>query len=118
MANGEDIIPFAKEMLRQRPSQGMLKIYILGSTLAMLGMVGGLVEKVFLPFLEDQSVEDEGVEELFFEKNRREKQWLISHATFVHTEAEDMLGTVLSEAKAKHLGTVVRRDSVNRIHAC
>uniref|UniRef100_A0A671UG19 Uncharacterized protein n=1 Tax=Sparus aurata TaxID=8175 RepID=A0A671UG19_SPAAU len=28
-----EIIPFAKEMLNQRPSRGMLKIYMLGSTL-------------------------------------------------------------------------------------
>lgn len=85
----------------------MLKIYMLGSTLAMLGMVGGLVEKIFLPFLGEQSVEDERVE----------KQVLISHVTLLHTEAEDMLGTLLSEDKAKHLGTDRRRGSANRLHA-
>uniref|UniRef100_A0A3Q2PIF1 G0/G1 switch 2 n=1 Tax=Fundulus heteroclitus TaxID=8078 RepID=A0A3Q2PIF1_FUNHE len=37
-----DIIPFAKDMLRQRPTRSMLKIYMLGSTLAVLGMVGGM----------------------------------------------------------------------------
>ncbi|MEQ2159456.1 hypothetical protein GOODEAATRI_023053, partial [Goodea atripinnis] len=34
MENLSDIIPFAKEMLRQRPTRSMLKIYMLGSTLA------------------------------------------------------------------------------------
>uniref|UniRef100_A0A8D3BYI5 Uncharacterized protein n=1 Tax=Scophthalmus maximus TaxID=52904 RepID=A0A8D3BYI5_SCOMX len=35
-----EIIPFAKEVLNQRPKWGMVKIYTLGSTLAMLGVFG------------------------------------------------------------------------------
>uniref|UniRef100_A0A3Q3R5V2 Uncharacterized protein n=1 Tax=Monopterus albus TaxID=43700 RepID=A0A3Q3R5V2_MONAL len=31
-----EIIPFAKEMLNQRPNRNMLKIYMLGSTLLEL----------------------------------------------------------------------------------
>uniref|UniRef100_A0A3Q4BCC7 Uncharacterized protein n=1 Tax=Mola mola TaxID=94237 RepID=A0A3Q4BCC7_MOLML len=36
------IISFVKRILSQWPSKGTLKIYALGSTLAMLGVVGGL----------------------------------------------------------------------------
>uniref|UniRef100_A0A3B5KQB8 G0/G1 switch 2 n=1 Tax=Takifugu rubripes TaxID=31033 RepID=A0A3B5KQB8_TAKRU len=37
-----EMIPFAKEMLNQRPSRHMLKIYMLGSSLALLGLLGAL----------------------------------------------------------------------------
>ncbi|XP_072222961.1 G0/G1 switch protein 2 [Leuresthes tenuis] len=116
MENSGDIIPFVKEMLKQRPSRSMLKIYILGSTLAMLGMVGGLVEMVFLPFSDNHIVEDEQAE-IFMEEKKERKQVLNAHSTLVNIYAEDMLDTVLSEAKAKHLGTAVQRSSANRLHA-
>uniref|UniRef100_A0A672YPJ2 G0/G1 switch 2 n=1 Tax=Sphaeramia orbicularis TaxID=375764 RepID=A0A672YPJ2_9TELE len=48
-----EIIPFAKEILNQKPSRGMLKIYMFGTTLAMLGLVGGLMETVCQQFAED-----------------------------------------------------------------
>lgn len=53
-----EIIPFAKEMLNQRPSKGMLKIYVLGSSLTMLAVVGGLVEMLLLPSGEQETAED------------------------------------------------------------
>nr|ACI67827.1 lymphocyte G0/G1 switch protein 2 [Salmo salar] len=36
METMNEIIPFAKEILSQRPSRGMMKVYLLGSTLACL----------------------------------------------------------------------------------
>ncbi|XP_041860360.1 G0/G1 switch protein 2 isoform X2 [Melanotaenia boesemani] len=116
MENSDNIILFAKEMLRQGPSRSMLKIYMLGSTLAMLGMVGGLVEMVFLPFMDSHVTEEEQAK-FFLEKKKERKQVLKLQSTLVHTEAEAMLGVVLSEAKAKHLGTAVQRSSANRLHA-
>ncbi|XP_061590667.1 G0/G1 switch protein 2 [Cololabis saira] len=116
MLNSE-VFVFAKEMLEQKPSRGMLKIYVLGSTLAMLGMIGGLVENVFLPVLEDPSLESKMMEELFMKKRKGEKQVLKPCSALVLTEEEDMLGTVLSESKAKHLATAGRRGSSNRLYA-
>uniref|UniRef100_A0A8C8A382 Uncharacterized protein n=1 Tax=Oryzias sinensis TaxID=183150 RepID=A0A8C8A382_9TELE len=34
MDSMQELIPFAKEMLRQKPGRGLLKIYLLGSVLA------------------------------------------------------------------------------------
>jgi len=51
------------------------------------------------------------------EEKKERKQVLKSHSTLVNIDAEDMLDTILSEAKAKHLGTAVQRSSANRLHA-
>ncbi|XP_031146403.1 G0/G1 switch protein 2 [Sander lucioperca] len=105
-----EIIPFAKEMLNQRPGRSMLKIYMLGSTLAMLGVVGGLVETVLLPFVQEQETvdEDTSAEQIGEMMMKKEK-----HTTLVHPESVDVLETV--EIKAKH-ATVWQRNS-NRLHA-
>ncbi|GLD50470.1 G0/G1 switch protein 2-like protein [Lates japonicus] len=103
-------------MLNQRPNRGMLKIYMLGSTLAMLGLVGGLVETIFLPFVEQETIEDTPVE-LMMEKKKEKKQVLKSHTTLVCPEVVDVLETVVIENKAKHLVTAGQRSSANRLHA-
>ncbi|XP_045911149.1 G0/G1 switch protein 2 [Micropterus dolomieu] len=107
-----EIIPFAKEMLNQRPSRGMLKIYMLGSTLAMLGVVGGLVETILMPFIQQDAVEDTP-EGLIMEK----KQVLKSHTTLADPEVVEVQETVVIEAKTKHLVTARRRSSANRLFA-
>ncbi|KAM9856284.1 G0/G1 switch protein 2 [Aulostomus maculatus] len=107
----DQIIPFTKEMLNQRPGRGMLKIYMLGSTLAMLGVVGGLLETVFLPFAEYESAEDRPVELLMGDK----KQVLKMHTTL--DDVVEELETAGIEIKAKHLMTARRRSSTIRLHA-
>lgn len=102
-----EIIPFAKEMLTQRPSLSMLKLYMLGSTLVVLGVVGGLVETVLLPFGEQETVED-APGELIMEKNEKEKPDM----TVVSPEEDDVYETELMEAKAKHLVMGRRRSSI------
>ncbi|XP_032377121.1 G0/G1 switch protein 2 [Etheostoma spectabile] len=105
-----EIIPFAKEMLNQRPGRGMLKIYMIGSTLAMLGVVGGLVETVLQPFVQEQeTVEDSSAERIGEVMTKKEK-----HTTLVDPEDVDVLEMV--ETKAKHPGTACRRNSY-RLHA-
>ncbi|KAK5895154.1 hypothetical protein CesoFtcFv8_011772 [Champsocephalus esox] len=103
-----EIIPFAKEMLTQRPSLSMLKLYMLGSTLVVLGVVGGLVETVLLPFGEQETVED-APGELIMEKNETEKK---PYMTVVSPEEDDVYETELMEAKAKHLVMGRRRSSI------
>ncbi|XP_029362880.1 G0/G1 switch protein 2 [Echeneis naucrates] len=109
-----EIIPFAKEMLSQRPNRSLVKIYMLGSTLAMLGMIGGMVETILLPFSEP--FEDAPVEAIM-EKRKKKKLVVKSHTTLVHPEVNDAMETVVMEAKAKHLVTAGRRNSANRLHA-
>uniref|UniRef100_A0A671W3V3 G0/G1 switch 2 n=1 Tax=Sparus aurata TaxID=8175 RepID=A0A671W3V3_SPAAU len=48
MENMQELIPFAKEMLSQRPSRGLLKVYLVGSVFAVLGTVIGLVSLCFV----------------------------------------------------------------------
>lgn len=50
MENIEELVPFVREMLSQKPSRGLLKVYLVGSVLALLGTVIGLVETVCQPF--------------------------------------------------------------------
>uniref|UniRef100_A0A667YEW1 G0/G1 switch 2 n=1 Tax=Myripristis murdjan TaxID=586833 RepID=A0A667YEW1_9TELE len=76
-----EIIPFAKEMLNQRPSRGMVKIYMLGTTLALFGVVGGLVETVCLPFV-DQETGDCEVELIM--KEKKEKKQMRNTANRLH----------------------------------
>uniref|UniRef100_A0A3Q3WD24 G0/G1 switch 2 n=1 Tax=Mola mola TaxID=94237 RepID=A0A3Q3WD24_MOLML len=50
MGNMEEVISFTKEMLRQKPSRGLLKVYVVGSVFALLGTVIGIVETMCHPF--------------------------------------------------------------------
>lgn len=50
MENLEELVPFVREMLGQKPSRGLLKVYLVGSVVALLGTVLGLVETVCHPF--------------------------------------------------------------------
>ncbi|XP_025967534.2 G0/G1 switch protein 2 [Dromaius novaehollandiae] len=58
-----ELIPFAKEMLSQKPNRKMVKLYMLGSVLAFFGVVIGLVETVCSPFTSEERLEEEEEEE-------------------------------------------------------
>lgn len=97
-----EMIPFAKEMLNQRPSRHMLKIYMLGSSLALLGLVGGLVETLLLPFVERQMVAEP-----------RQQRWNLDWA---HPAALDMPKPLVIKVASTHL-PAGQRSSANRLHA-
>ncbi|XP_054149973.1 G0/G1 switch protein 2 [Melozone crissalis] len=59
METMHELIPFAKEMLSQKPNRKMVKLYMLGSVLAFFGVVIGLVETVCSPFSSQPGPEDE-----------------------------------------------------------
>lgn len=54
-----ELIPFAREMLSQKPNRKMVKLYMLGSVLAFFGVVIGLVETVCSPFTSEGRLEEE-----------------------------------------------------------
>lgn len=54
-----ELIPFAKEMLSQKPNRKMVKLYMLGSVLAFFGVVIGLVETVCSPFTSHGMLDEE-----------------------------------------------------------
>lgn len=45
-----EFIHFAKDMLSQKPSRHLLKVYLVGSVFAVLGTVIGLIEMASQPF--------------------------------------------------------------------
>lgn len=108
MENIGEIIPFAKEMLNRRPSREMLKIYMLGSTVAVLGAIGGLVETVLLPFAEQENVEDAPAE---LDMEKEKKQVLRSSTTSAQPEVVDVLNTLMIEAEDEHLVAAEQRSS-------
>ncbi|NWI74959.1 G0S2 protein, partial [Dryoscopus gambensis] len=59
METVHELIPFAKEMLSQKPNRKMVKLYMLGSVLAFFGVVIGLVETVCSPFSSEGRTEEE-----------------------------------------------------------
>ncbi|KFP77066.1 G0/G1 switch protein 2, partial [Apaloderma vittatum] len=63
METMHELIPFAREMLSQKPNRKMVKLYMLGSALAFFGVVIGLVETVCSPFISDGRLEEEEEEE-------------------------------------------------------
>ncbi|XP_038235831.1 G0/G1 switch protein 2 [Dermochelys coriacea] len=63
MGTMQELIPFAKEMLSQKPNRKMVKIYMLGSLLAFFGVVISLVETVCSPFTSEEQLQEEEEEE-------------------------------------------------------
>ncbi|KFQ49446.1 G0/G1 switch protein 2 [Pelecanus crispus] len=59
METMHELIPFAREMLSQKPNRKMVKLYMLGSVLAFFGVVIGLVETVCSPFTSERRLEEE-----------------------------------------------------------
>nr|XP_034978558.1 G0/G1 switch protein 2 [Zootoca vivipara] len=59
METMQELIPFAKEMLSQKPNGKMVKLYMLGSVLTFFGVVIGLVETVCSPFACEERQEEE-----------------------------------------------------------
>ncbi|KAL0149789.1 hypothetical protein M9458_054837 [Cirrhinus mrigala] len=53
METARELVSFIREMLSQKPSRGLLKVYLVGSILAVLGSVLGLLELVLQPFTAD-----------------------------------------------------------------
>lgn len=106
-----ELLPFAKEMFNQRPSRHMLKIYLIGTTVAVLGVIGGLVESICAQFTQ-AGLADDIPAELCLEKKQKKIEMEEKSVTALKTvDVADVEDTVLD--KATHL----RRSSANRLHA-
>ncbi|XP_067253085.1 G0/G1 switch protein 2-like [Chanodichthys erythropterus] len=53
METVRELVPFIREMFSQKPSRGMLKVYLVGSVLAVLGSVLWLLDLIFHTFTSD-----------------------------------------------------------------
>ncbi|XP_008580479.1 PREDICTED: G0/G1 switch protein 2 [Galeopterus variegatus] len=59
METVQELIPLAREMVAQRPTGKLVKLYVLGSVLVLFGVVLGLVETVCSPFTAASRLRDE-----------------------------------------------------------
>ncbi|NP_001290144.1 G0/G1 switch protein 2 isoform X1 [Meleagris gallopavo] len=100
METMHELIPFAKEMLSQKPNRKMVKLYVLGSVLAFFGVVIGLVEAVCSPFTSEERIEEE-----------EEKRPTPSREPALPRKQEDL---VLEQSKKS---SAVQRGMVTRQHA-
>nr|XP_020504071.1 G0/G1 switch protein 2-like [Labrus bergylta] len=87
MDNLQELIPFAKEMLSQKPSRGLLKVYLVGSVFAVLGTAIGLVETVCHPFCSDEPLDAEML--LMLAKERRTVEADVQHKVEGKKEEEE-----------------------------
>lgn len=105
-----EMIPFAKEMLNQRPSRHMLKIYMLGSSLALLGLLGALVEALLLPFVEQRFVTEPPAESGREQQQRWKPEWAHPAVMDVHYDMHARKVAVTHRPAG-------RGGSANRLHA-
>lgn len=127
MENTQELIPFVKEMLRQKPSRNLLKVYLLGSVLAVLGTAVALLETVCHPFSSGEPMDAEML--LILAKQQRdaeaETQFSLGGQVEGEEEEEDKKEEVriqesqtetqnLKPSKTHGLG---QRSTANRLHA-
>ncbi|XP_060897858.1 G0/G1 switch protein 2-like [Labrus mixtus] len=122
MDNLQELIPFAKEMLSQKPNRGLLKVYLVGSVIAVLGTVICLVETVCHPFCSDEPLDAEML--LMLAKERRTVEADVQHKVEGKDEEEEEEekkeqawengATTLTFSKTHK---VSQRSISNRLHA-
>ncbi|XP_027551169.1 G0/G1 switch protein 2 [Neopelma chrysocephalum] len=103
METMHELIPFAKEMLSQKPNRKMVKLYMLGSVLAFFGVVIGLVETVCSPFSSEGRLEEE--------EEEKKKKPAATREPKLPQKQEDL---ILDKSKAPG---AVQRALVTRQHA-
>ncbi|XP_023054104.1 G0/G1 switch protein 2 [Piliocolobus tephrosceles] len=59
METVQELIPLAREMMAQKRKGKMVKLYVLGSVLALFGVVLGLMETVCSPFTAASRLRDQ-----------------------------------------------------------
>ncbi|GAA6225594.1 G0/G1 switch protein 2 [Lates japonicus] len=122
MENIQEFIPFAKEMLSQKPRRGLLKVYLVGSILAVLGTVIGLAETVCHPFSSGEPLDAEMV--LMLAREQRTVEAETQHNVGGQEEEEEEEKELAHEngvtAQSKTLSktlTPSQRSMANRLHA-
>lgn len=105
-----EIIPFAKEIMSQKPSRGMVKVYAVGTVLAFFGLVIGLVETVCHIFTTERPIDDEELARLRAREHRLQLEVELSQLSETPATAE-------ARVVSKQRVTVMQRNSANRLHA-
>ncbi|XP_036926933.1 G0/G1 switch protein 2 [Sturnira hondurensis] len=80
METVQELIPLVKEMMAQKPSGKLVKLYLVGGVLALFGVVLGLMETVCSPFTPASRLSDEDAAALAALRAARERQALQAQA--------------------------------------
>lgn len=122
VGNMEELISFAKEMLSQKPTRGLLKVYLVGSVFALLGTVIGLVETVCNPFSSGDAVNADMA--LFLSQEQRtveaELQRSVGGLEEEEEEEKELTEKNVSKTQSVSLSKTHRfsqRSMANRLHA-
>nr|XP_023649373.1 G0/G1 switch protein 2-like [Paramormyrops kingsleyae] len=111
METVHEFVPFAKEILSQKPSRGMAKVYLVGSVLAFFGVAVGVLETVCQPFYEQEPADEDLAQLSALERRMTELEIVSRRAEAAAAMDED------NEYKAKYQAANGRRNSANRLHA-
>ncbi|XP_036387877.1 G0/G1 switch protein 2-like [Megalops cyprinoides] len=112
METMHEIIPFAKEMLQQKPSRRMVKVYLVGSVVAFFGVVLGLVETVCQPFSSDEPLDEELARLV-----AREQRALEAERRTKRTEGEALEREAAEPVKKQQREEAGQRNTAYRLHA-
>lgn len=119
METMQDLIPFAREMLSQKPSRGLLRVYLVGSVFAVLGTVIGLVETVCHPFSSGEPLDAEMLLMLAREQRTDETDTQCSVWGQEDEEDEKELahGAATQSTSISKTQRLSQRSAANRLHA-
>lgn len=120
MESLQELIPFAKEMLRQKSSRGLLKVYLVGSVFTVLATVIGLVNTICHPFSSGEPVDVEMILMLAKEQRTIEAETQRSLGVQGKEEEEDIaceneIKTHSMTLSKTHESSL--RSMANRLHA-
>ncbi|XP_030230884.1 G0/G1 switch protein 2 [Gadus morhua] len=126
METVQELVPFVREMLSQKPNRGMLKVYLLGTVVAVVGTVVGtvvgLVDTVCHPFSGEGPDDAEMAMLMLGESRRRTIAGLPVKRRGREQQEEVQGGTCLETDKtaaalSKTHGPQALRTAANRLHA-
>lgn len=116
----DELVPFVREMVSQKPSRGLLKVYLVGSVLAVLGTVLGLVETMCHPF-SSGGMTDADIDLLLSSRRQRTVEAEVQHSMMEkkeekkeEEEEEERARTPVTISKTQGAS---QRISANRLHA-
>lgn len=104
----QEVIPFARELLEQGCSRRLLRIYVLGSGLAVCGLVGGLVDAASFIFGESDTITME-TEMPVSEKATEKQLEPVEPPVDTSVSTDDVFDGEEMFAKAKQSPAITRR---------
>ncbi|KAF7659929.1 hypothetical protein LDENG_00291040 [Lucifuga dentata] len=120
METMQELIPFAREMLSQKPNRGLVKVYLVGSVFAVLGTLIGLVETVCHPFSSGETTDTETLF-MFPQDQRTVEAKRQSRAEDQEEREEDvdliMDGVMTQGSDLSKTSELNQRSMANRLHA-